>query len=111
MKFGNPLARMMPFIVAAMQSTPTVAPDVQYHGSGGPSGRMVGKRRRLTCRPELPGNRCNFKVTDYVPKHLRQPRHPKFNGKRPAIYSKRQLAWLQSHLLPGGQFDHAGVPA
>ena len=56
MKMGNPLARMIPFLVAALgsESAPTAQP-IQYHGSGGPTGRMVGKRRRMTCRPQYNG--------------------------------------------------------
>lgn len=106
------ITNYLPFIIQnALRASDTMQLNNVVHRSGGPAGRMVGKRRRLTCRPITPGNPGSRWPDDmHTPKHLRQPQHPKFNGKGPAMLSKQQLSWMRSHLLPGGKFDTMNCP-
>jgi hypothetical protein len=98
-------AGYLPFIIrnALQQSAELkVAPDVAYHGSGGPSGRRVGRRQRLTCRPETPGYRRGGSGGIHTPKHLRGARYPRFKGKLPAVLTKQEVSWQWAHRMPGG---------
>ena len=83
---------------------PQVAANENSHYSYGPSGRRVGKRQRMTCRPRSLGKSLNSPAErkKHVPKRLRQPTLPKFNGKQPMILSKKEHSFQLAHRLPGG---------
>ena len=93
------------FVIQAldtMTADPQVAAQENSHYSYGPSGRRVGKRLRMTCRPQaLARSSGSWPAAVHTPKR-RRLKPPKFNGKRPMVLSKKAHSFMLAHRLPGG---------
>lgn len=86
-----------------MTEDPQLAAQELSHYSYGPSGRRVGKRLRMTCRPQsLARSSGSWPAALHTPKHLRPVTEFKFKGKQPMVLSKKEHSFMLANRLPGG---------